>query len=383
MSGKISFGDAVQMHIINKNNSKDHKLIGPLYAHLVGPIVVPAARVVDIVRSIFEALGDVFGKVVWGIVLLPINSVRWLFNKGTIENCFSVSRGVESAGKAFIYLGGIPRDAISNFIDPNWNVSKEEISQLTAEKQGLELEIKRLMDENVKLLKQLKEDGSKTSSTPSSSSGNLDPNPASRANLLSDIQNGRKPSEIKRTPLLSQTTGTMSPSTSSAAARTQPSLQNLLEGPFSARRRLLQGKGNQPRLVVSAFEELIAEIKKKSGEELSSEEVNGFIETILSDYDGEKDFLAAKEFPSALDVSQYASKADLIRYLEALKDKVEDEIRAVGTRSRVPYEPPPISTAEKIEEEQVASSSEPSSSTPEPEPEEPKTIFGVQLRKVT
>ena len=56
MSEEISFGDRLQIHFLEMNSSEKHNVLGPVYAHLVGCVAVPCARVADAVKSALEGL---------------------------------------------------------------------------------------------------------------------------------------------------------------------------------------------------------------------------------------------------------------------------------------------------------------------------------------
>lgn len=124
MSDKISYGDAVQIYFLELNNSKEHKLMGPICARVFGCIAVPSARVVDATKSAFDGLTDLFGILAYGLLFTPVNGVLWLIDWEKIPNCFSVSRGVNEIWLAFVQLGKVPVDFFSNLLAPNWNQKK-------------------------------------------------------------------------------------------------------------------------------------------------------------------------------------------------------------------------------------------------------------------
>lgn len=127
MSEEISFGDRLQIHFLEMNNSEAHTVLGPVYAHLVGCVGVPCGRVADAVKSAFEGLTDIFGTLLWSPVLGAINLVRRVkYQKEAYPNRFSASRGVKSLGLAFIYMLQVPKDFATNLIYPKWNESKKE-----------------------------------------------------------------------------------------------------------------------------------------------------------------------------------------------------------------------------------------------------------------
>ncbi|MFI5343297.1 MAG: hypothetical protein ACHQUC_03655 [Chlamydiales bacterium] len=129
MSSKVSFGDAAQIYFIHLNNHQDYPKIGAICAHLLGPISVSAMRIVDAFKCILDGGKDIFGKIGWGALLVPINFGLQLFNRNKINCSFSFVRGCKSIGKALIYLGTIPQDLLLNLIDPSWRIEHHQFWQ--------------------------------------------------------------------------------------------------------------------------------------------------------------------------------------------------------------------------------------------------------------
>lgn len=383
MSSKASLGDALQMYFINKNNSEDHPVLGPLYAHLVGPIVVPVARVADVVKCIFEALGEIFGKVVWGVILLPVNPVRWLCRKDGIQNRFSINRAIESIGKAVIYFVGIPRDMVSNLIDPNWNVTKDDVRQLKTEKNKLEEQLAAKNKEIERLRAQM------TRSLPEGqlSLDVIRQDPLNKNAFLSQIRT------------TTAGTGNLGSSSSNSSQPSASSRPGDIGGSLMERVQLagtmVQRRRAEYETALSAFEDLAEIIKECKDEQISQETLDHFVNDVLADYSDESEILESNDFPGQhlWRNSQNGNKTHLVQLLNTKISEIQneiDEIRRSAASIRQANNPVIAeSTVERHRREQEEAearlASQTSTSAPVvpdlvPEDQSPSSPFGVTLK---
>lgn len=291
MSSKISFGDRVQIYFIHLNNHQNHSIIGTICSHLLGAISVSAMRIMDVVKCIFEGVKDIFGKIGWGTLLVPINLGFQLLNRKKINCSFSFTRGCKSMGKALIYFGTIPQDFLSNLIDPSWKIENHQSWQ--------KLNANRLIEKRPAL------------NTPSNpiypSFSDIKRDPLKKRDLLAKIRGGCKLKPIpNRTPKMTfQVNGS-------------GSMVDILKTSPLYNTKVKSMQEN----IVEALSELLLRLEQKKNCTIMYERLADLVNDVFNLYSKQESSLKKKCSSDLLWISSQGNKAVLIR---SLRDIYEQE----------------------------------------------------------
>ncbi len=118
----------LQKHFIAANESIKHPVLGPVYAHSVGPVTVSLEKICKAALMVLKGLSEMFAKAAWLLPFVLINAVRKIvLHKKSLNNPFSFSHGANRIAQGILNGLDIPRIFFIHLIDPKLLVIKKEI----------------------------------------------------------------------------------------------------------------------------------------------------------------------------------------------------------------------------------------------------------------